>query len=135
LRRVLFDTNVLLDVLLRRQPHFGASARALDAVAKGQAEGFVSGHAVATLAYLLQRQLGKARGKAVLLDLLAHLQIAPVTDRGVRQALAGTFADLEDAICHAAAEEVGVALIVTRNTRDFAGGSIPAVSPEAFIWP
>ena len=132
MKRVLYDTNVLLDVLLKREPHFAASAVALDAVGKSKVEGYIAGHAVTTLAYLLQRQLGSAKGRTVLADLLSKMRVAPVTDAAVRRALVGPFSDFEDAVSHAVAQEVGVSVIVTRNVRDFAKGSIPAVLPETF---
>ena len=132
MRRVLYDTNVLLDVLLKREPHFSASAAALDAVGQGKVEGYIAGHAVTTLAYLFQRQLGPAKSKSVLSGLLSRMRVAPVTDAVIRQALAGTFNDFEDAVSHAAAQEAGVSVIVTRNIRDFAKSTIPVVLPEVF---
>jgi len=131
-KRVLYDTNVLFDVLLRREPYFVASATALDSVGQEKVEGYISGHAVTTLAYLLRRQLGQARSRAVLVDLLSKMRVAPVTDAAIRKALSEPFDDFEDAVSHAAAQEAGVVVIVTRNARDFKRGSIPAVLPEAF---
>jgi predicted nucleic acid-binding protein len=131
-RRILYDTNVLLDVLLQREPHFTASAAALDAVGRGKVEGYIAGHAVTTVAYLLQRYLGPAKSTGVLADLLSKMGVAPVTDRVIRLALAGEFRDFEDAVSHAAAQETGISVIVTRNVSDFRKGSIPAVLPEAF---
>ena len=132
MKRVLYDTNVLLDVTLRREPHLAASAAALDAVGQGQVEGYIAGHAVTTLFYLLQRELGATKSRRVLADLLAKMRVAPVTDAGIRQAISGPFKDFEDAVSHAAAQEAGVSLIVTRNVGDFAKGTIPAVLPEVF---
>ncbi len=132
MKRVLYDTNVLLDVTLRREPYLAASAAALDAVGQGQVEGYIAGHAVTTLFYLLQRELGATKSRRVLADLLAKMRVAPVTDAGIRQALSGPFKDFEDAVTHAAAQEGGISLIVTRNVGDFAKGTIPAVLPEVF---
>ncbi len=132
MKRVLYDTNVLLDVTLRREPYLAASAAALDAVGQGQVEGYIAGHAVTTLFYLLQRELGATKSRRVLADLLAKMRVAPVTDAGIRQALSGPFKDFEDAVTHAAAQEAEVSVIVTRNVGDFAKGTIPAVLPEVF---
>lgn len=132
MKRVLYDTNVLLDVTLRREPYLAASAAALDAVGQGQVEGYIVGHAVTTLFYLLQRELGATKSRRVLADLLAKMRVAPVTDAGIRQALSGPFKDFEDAGTHAAAQEAEVSVIVTRNVGDFAKGTIPAVLPEVF---
>jgi predicted nucleic acid-binding protein len=132
MRRVLYDTNILLDVTLKREPYLSASAAALDAVGQGQVEGYVAGHAITTLFYMLQKQLGAAKSRQVLTDLLTKMRVAPVSDTGVRQALSGPFKDFEDAVTHAAAQEARVSIIVTRNVGDFAKGTIPAVLPEVF---
>ena len=132
MKRVLYDTNIILDVLLKREPHFSASAAALDAVGQGKVEGYIAGHAVTTLAYLLQRHLGSTRSRTILSDLLSKMRVAPLTDAAIRQALVGPFNDFEDAVSHAVAQEAAVSVIVTRNVRDFRKGTIPAVLPEAF---
>jgi predicted nucleic acid-binding protein len=130
---VVFDTNVLLDVLLGREPHVAASAAALDLAMRGEVEGYVAAHAVTTLAYVLRRQLRSTESKRVLGELLGRLRVAPVTDAGVRTALASHLADFEDAVCEAAASEVGAVAIVTRNVADFGGSRVPAVLPDAFV--
>jgi predicted nucleic acid-binding protein len=132
-RRVLYDTNVVLDVLLAREPHLAASAAALGLTEAGRVEGYLAAHAVTTLASLLQRRVGAARGRAVLADLLSRLRVAAVTERTIRTALAGAFRDFEDAVCHGAAVEAGAELIVTRNLADFVPGTVPAVLPEALL--
>ncbi len=83
MKQVLYDTNVLLDVLLKREPHFSASAAALDAVGQGKVEGYIAGHAVTTLAYLLRRQLDSKKSRTVLSDLLSKMRVAPVTDAAI----------------------------------------------------
>lgn len=40
--RVLFDTNILLDALLAREPFVANAAFLLDAVESGRIEGFIS---------------------------------------------------------------------------------------------
>jgi predicted nucleic acid-binding protein len=132
-RRVLYDTNVVLDVLLARRPYLAASAAALGLVEAGRVEGYVAAHAVTTLASLLQRRIGAARSRAVLADLLSRLRVASVTERTIRTALAGAFRDFEDAVCHAAALEARAELIVTRNLADFVPGTVPAVLPETLL--
>jgi len=132
MKRVLYDINVLLDVLLKREPFLADSAAALDAVGQGRVEGYVAGHAVTTLFYVLQQELGMTKSLQVLADLLTKMRVAPVTDAGVRQALNESFKDFEDGVTHAAAQEAKVSVIVTRNVSDFTKGTIPAVLPEVF---
>ncbi len=129
--RVLFDTNVLLDVLFRREPFWSLSSAALAQAGRGKVEGYVSGHAVTTLAYLLEARFGSAKSKALITELLIKLRIAPITDAVIRRALAGPMGDFEDAVTHEAAWEAGVSVIVTRDISGFRHSRIPAVLPEA----
>lgn len=86
MRRVLYDTNILLDVILRREPHLGASAAVLEHAAVGTVEGYVAGHAVTTIAYLVQRERGAAETRRTLAHLLSKLRVAPVPSaRGIPQ--------------------------------------------------
>ena len=52
MKRLLLDVNVVLDVLLDRTPYAEASAAVWAAVEQGEAEGYLSAHAVTTLRYL-----------------------------------------------------------------------------------
>lgn len=133
MRRLLYDTNVLLDVLLDRAPFADASAAALDVARVEGVTGYVSGHAVTTLAYILQRQIPASRVRAVLADLMAVLRVAPVNQAVVTRALGSSFADFEDAVCHAAAVEVEADCIVTRNVEDFVHATIPVHRPAALL--
>ncbi|MBN1425439.1 PIN domain-containing protein [Candidatus Fermentibacteria bacterium] len=132
MRRVVYDLNVILDVLLKREPFFSASARALDAAGRGAVEGFIAGHSVATLHYVLRRCVGDRKARLLMSELFQRLIVAPVSDAGVRRALESPVEDFEDSLVSAAAAEVNAAVIVTRNTSDFRRSSIPALLPEVF---
>lgn len=133
MKRVLFDTNVLLDVILNRAPHVKASAAALDLVGQGKVEGYLAGHAVTTIAYLVQRERGAPEARKALVHLLQRFKVAPITDSSVRMALTMEFGDTEDAVCAASAQEAGCAVIVTRNPQHFRRSEPPALLPEALL--
>jgi predicted nucleic-acid-binding protein len=133
LRRVLFDSDVLLDVLAQRQPFVIASAQALNAATQPQVQGYVAGHAVTNIFYILRRQVGSDTALELLSRLLQHLQIADVTDEVIRAALQSAMPDFEDAVTSEAAYAAGVEIIVTRNTPDFVASTLPAVPPVEFL--
>lgn len=58
MRRVLFDSDVLLDILAQRQPFVFTSAQALNTATQPQVQGYVAGHAVTNIFYILRRQVG-----------------------------------------------------------------------------
>jgi len=137
LKRVLFDSDVLLDVLAQRQPFVIASAQALNVVTvtkmEMQIKGYVSGHAVTNIFYILRRQIGSEMARDAISRLLLHLQVASITDEVIRAALQSSMTDFEDAVSSEAANAVGVEIIVTRNKSDFVASSVPAMLPEEFL--
>lgn len=133
MKRVLFDTDVVLDVLLQRQPFFTASALALDTIAQGKVEGYLAGHLVTNLFYLLRRNLGSDKSREALNTLMSKMRVAAVTDAVIREALASPFPDFEDAVTHATARAEGIEAIATRNIKDFRLGTIRAMLPEVFL--
>lgn len=133
MKRILFDSDVLLDVLAQRQPFVVASAQALNLVAKPHVQAYVSGHAVTNIFYILRRQVGSEAARSLLSRLLQRIQIASVTDSVIRAALQSSITDFEDAVTSEAACAAGVEIIVTRNISDFAASEIPAVLPEELL--
>jgi hypothetical protein len=129
---VLYDLNVLLDVVLAREPFLAASARALDAVPRGEVVGLMAGHAVTTLYYIARRHLGDPVARQQMTHLLAGLQVAAVTDSVIRSALAIGSGDFEDAVTYAAALEARADVIVTRDPRGFPGSALAVALPETF---
>lgn len=133
MRQVLFDSDVLIDVLAQRQPFVTASAQALNRATQPEVQGFVSGHAVTNIFYILRRQVGSETARELVSRLLQHLQVASITDEVIRAALQSSITDFEDAVTSEAANVAGVEVVVTRNTPDFAASVIPVVLPEEFL--
>ena len=61
MKRVLVDINVVLDVLLDRQPHVEGSAAVWAAIETGSSEGLLAAHVVTTIHYLIRKELGAAK--------------------------------------------------------------------------
>ena len=133
MKQVLFDSDVLLDILAQRQPFVVASAQALNTVMKKQVQGFVSGHAITNIFYILRRQIGSEAARKLIENLLQHIQIASVTNQVIHQALQSPIKDFEDAVTSAAAMSAGLEIIVTRNKADFVASLVPAMLPEEFF--
>ncbi|MBD2569343.1 PIN domain-containing protein [Anabaena lutea] len=120
--KVLFDTNVLLDALLAREPFVTEAAFLLEAVESGQIEGFMSATTVTDVHYLVGRQTKSAEvAITAVTKLLALMEVCAV-DRGVlEQAIELKLADFEDAVQVASAINWNLEAIVTRDTSGFEG--------------
>ncbi|MGP8243621.1 MAG: PIN domain-containing protein [Bryobacteraceae bacterium] len=131
--RVLFDANVVLDVLLDRKPHAEASAAAWAALETGAAEGVLSAHAVTTIHYLVRKEAGTAKARQTILAIMNVFAVAAVDDAVIREALQSSARDFEDAVTAAAALLAGCDYIVTRGPKGFRGSPVRSLTPEAVV--
>jgi predicted nucleic acid-binding protein len=130
-KRILFDTNVVLDVLLDRQPHVEASAAVWAAVEAGRSEGMLAAHAVTTIHYLVRKERGNAKARRIILAIISVLSVADVDGAVIQEALQLPMADFEDAVTAAVARRAGCDCIVTRDPRGFRGSPVRSLTPEA----
>ena len=127
--RALFDTNVVLDLLLDREPFSLDAARCFSRVEAGEIEGWLCGTTVTTLCYLMGKSLGAAKAREGISLLLSLFEIAPVSKTALEGALNLPFKDFEDAVLHESARLVNADVIVTRNTAAFKHSNIPVRLP------
>jgi predicted nucleic acid-binding protein len=135
--RALFDANVLLDVLLRREPLVVDSTKVWDLVSIGEIEGLIAASTLPTIGYVLERQHSIRQVLPALERLTRAFHIANVGAHEIASALdlirSERFSDFEDAVQHAAAEAAGADSIITRNERDFAGARLAILTPRQVL--
>ncbi|MDR3265828.1 MAG: PIN domain-containing protein [Synergistaceae bacterium] len=131
---VLIDTNVVLDVLLRREPYYKDSMRVIVLSEKKYIDGIVSASAITDIYYIVRKAI-KNRDFAI--DLLKRLTkvigVGSVIDRHIYEALELEWDDFEDSIQYVVGKSIGVEYIVTRNPQDFSAAAIRAISPQEFL--
>lgn len=86
--KLLLDVNVILDVVLARDPWAEDAARLLAAIHRGEHDGWVAGHTVTTAHYLVERARDTKAAAVAVTDLLDLVDIAPVAEPELRRALA-----------------------------------------------
>jgi len=131
--KVLVDTNVVLDVLLKREPFADTAAQVFARVEASRIEGFLCATTLTTVDYLLGQALPKHNARAALHQLLNLFEIAPVNRPVLEQALASDITDYEDAVMEQSARLVSADVITTRNLKDFTKSSIPAMDPPELL--
>ena len=131
---VLLDTNVALDVILRREPYYQNANDIVDDSQDGVYTAFVSASAVTDIYYIACNEL---RDKKLVMErlkaLLKTVDIAAVTGVEIRRAINLAWNDFEDCVQFTAGERLAVRYIITRDPDGFAGAGIPALSPERFL--
>ena len=130
---VLIDVNILLDVLQMREPFYEASARLLALAEIGRIRGFIAAHSVTTLFYLIQKDKSSAHARASLTNLLQFLEIAPVDQTTIEQALNLDYRDFEDAVQMISALQCKAEYLITRNITDYQPALLPVIRPVDFL--
>lgn len=127
---LLLDTNVLLDILLAREPWVEDATRLLDAIQRGAARGAVSVHAITTIHYVVRRATDVTTAATAVSDLLSLLPVVALDSADLSRALSLRMADYEDAVQVAAALKCGADFLITRNPKDFRGSPVTVRSPS-----
>lgn len=131
--KLLVDTNVVLDVLLAREPFRQNGLKIFAAAETGEMEGWLCATTVTTIHYLAERSVGKEKARGHLENLLRLFHVAPVNGSVLHRALENGFGDYEDGVLYEAAKEAGVDGVVTRNIKDFKESGLPVYLPEAVV--
>lgn len=127
--RILFDTNVILDVMLDREPFADAASALLEQVENGVMAGYLSATTITTIHYLASKAIGKEKAQTEIEKLVSLFEVAPINRAVLEAALKSRMADFEDAVLSEAAKAVGVDGIVTRNIKDFKSAGISIYNP------
>ena len=130
--RLFVDTDIILDVLLKRA-HFRAAAAVLSRIENREFRGYTTAVVFANIHYIVARQAGKKKSLQNLRKLRKILSILPVDEQIIDEALLSDTADFEDAIQYVTAKSHGIDFIVTRNKADYEVSAVPALTAEEFI--
>lgn len=131
--RMLYDINVLLDVLLEREPFYLAAATLWAAAEQNQVHGFLCSSSVTTLYYLVAKQAGPPAARQIVQRLLQVFDLAPVNRVVFQSALQSPVTDFEDAVLCESAYHAGVDGIVTRDAEHFGASPVKVYSPDGLL--
>ena len=130
---IFVDTDIILDLLARREPFFAAAARLFSLAEQGNVYICVSSLAYANLFYILRKEHSSAMAITILKKLSRLVTILPVASETVVLALDAGFNDFEDALQYHTALKKGVTRLVTRNIKDFKRSTIEVCTAEEFL--
>ncbi len=132
--KIMCDTNVIIDVLLEREPFVENSYKVLSLCEEHRIDGFVSASSVTDIYYLVRKYTHstdlayKAVGK-----LLEIVKVCSVTNNDVLTAFQIRARDFEDCLVATCAKSNRCDYIITRNKKDFEEFNVPALTPTEFL--
>ena len=131
--KLFLDTNVVIDVIARREPFFEDSCEVLSLCETGKADGVVSAITFCTISYVLRKFSTADTLRHQIRDLRNTLPPVDLTASLLDKAISSTIADFEDAVQFYSAVYTDADFIITRNAKGFPQDGIPVLSPTAFL--
>ena len=130
---VFLDTNILLDVLVRREPVYAASAEVWTLAETGRIAGFVSALSFPNVFYILRRATNRRAADKAVSILRDVFRPVDLDQQILNQAIDADMKDFEDAIQFFSAIRARAACLITRNPKHFPAGDIPIQTPAEFL--
>ncbi len=131
---VMIDTNVILDVMGKREPFFQHSASVLMLVAQNKLSASITANTITDIYYLSKKFIpNREEIKGALLNLMDLFNVVEVNGTDCSKAFDLNMYDYEDALLAQCAKRSKATYIVTRNTKDFKGSPVEALTPDAFL--
>ena len=136
--RALLDTNVIVDVLQRREPWFSDGQKIFYAIANKKIIGCITAKEAADIYFFSRKQFTgqknvDAKARQVMTKLFALFELVDTLGIDCQNAIAIENNDYEDAIMIESAARAGLDCIITRNLNHFKTDAIPVYSPAEFV--
>lgn len=132
MKKVFLDTNVVIDLLDKRDPFYNAAVSIFTLAYEKKLTLYVSPMTYATASYLLRKH-GQEQMKLLLNNFRQLSRVTLADEKVVDDALSSAFTDYEDALQYYSALSKKVDVIITRNVRDFKHARIPVLTPDEFL--
>ena len=132
--RILIDTNILIDFIIKRQPYSDDAEKVIEICMRDNIYSCIAAHSIPNIHYILRKHLTKEQRKDVLIEICSMFVVVGIDVIKLVSALKNEdFIDFEDCLQYECAKEFNADYIVTRNPSDFHESSIPTIEPPDFI--
>lgn len=133
MKRLLLDTNIILDIALKREPHFNHSSKIFELIDEKKIVGYITASTVTDIYYISRKQKGKEIAIEFISNLIEIVEVLGVDKNIIVKAIKSNLNDFEDAVQVSAAEYNRIEIIVTRNALDFENSNLEILTPKKFI--
>ena len=133
--KIIIDTNIVLDVMIRRAPFYTESELILLASERKYVDGYITASAVTDIFYIVNKYLKDKTETQELIrkHLIGIINIAAVDGDIIIDALNAGWDDFEDCVQYFTGKSIAADYIVSRNTSDFSAGTITTITPKDFL--
>lgn len=133
MEKIFLDTDVILDLLAKRQPFYENSFNLFSLIDRKKIKAYTSPLIFANIHYILSKQLSKQIALQNLIKLRKFVNIVPITEKVIDLSLESNFSDYEDSIQYYTALLSEISILITRNKKDYKNVKVAIFTPEEYL--
>jgi predicted nucleic acid-binding protein len=135
MKRLLVDTNIILDLLAKRGSFFDSASKLFSLADQNKVELYISSLSIANTNYVLSKMLNPTEAKDILRRFKVLVSIIPLTDKIIDLALNdNNFSDFEDGLQYYSALGANCKIIISRDQKGFKSAKLPVMTAEEFLF-
>ncbi|MBK8746866.1 MAG: PIN domain-containing protein [Saprospiraceae bacterium] len=132
--RLLIDTNIVIDLLSKREKFYDEAADLFSRADKKELVLTISSLTFANTNYILTKLKSAKEAREILRKFKVLVELLNLDDKITELALSDeSFPDFEDGLQYYSAIENQIDVIITRNKKDFKNSKIPVLSTKEFL--
>lgn len=133
MERVFVDTNIVIDLLAKREPFYRHAQALFTLGDKEEIELLISALTFANAYYSISKHHKEIDARRYMSKFKVLVTVLPLDDRAIELALASDFDDFEDGLQYFTALDSGATSFITRNQKDFKNSKIPIFNAGEFL--
>ena len=133
---LFIDSDILLDILLTRHPHFDDSFSLLSLRTKNQVQLYTTPTIILNTNYIAHKQYDKEKAKRGVAELINLFEIIETSKEDLVYCFNKKYTDVEDAVQYfTALKNTSLHFYITRNIKhfDFKKTELPVITPASFL--
>ena len=133
IEKLFIDTDIILDIVFKREPFFPDSQRVLSLIESNYFSGLTSSLVIANCYYIINSNRDKKTALKTISKLRSILNVLPFTDKEIGESLNSNINDFEDGVQYFIALNNSINNLITRNISDYKGLDINVLTPKDFL--
>ncbi|MEX1014094.1 MAG: PIN domain-containing protein [Candidatus Paceibacterota bacterium] len=133
MEKVLFDTNVILDIALKRNSFFDHAVQIFGLTDQGIIQGYITASTITDIYYISKKEKGHDLALEFISNVIEVVEVIGVDKNIIVNAIKSNFKDFEDAVQASSAASNGIETVITRNVKDFEHSNLKVFSPLEFL--
>ncbi len=133
MKKLFIDSDVLLDLLLDREPFSEDIANLIEKSIETEVKLYSSLLSIANIHYIIGRLENMKKADLKIRKILKIINVENLGQSVIDKALKSKFKDFEDSIQNFCAVEAEHEIIITRNTRDYKESELSIFTPREYL--